>query len=89
MAGTRRRPWRSLTDPVVVGYQVERETKKAFDSIADNADMSGAAFLEAVMRHTVEAELTDQGIPSVGGAGSYAPGPGLSLATEQNRGDSR
>jgi hypothetical protein len=59
----RRLPRGTRLETVALGWKVERGSKRTFEAMAANADVSAAVFFEKVVDH-LEQELTLQGLPS-------------------------
>lgn len=59
----RRRPRGTRTDPIQVGWMIERSSKGTLDAIAKRAGVSSSAFLEELIGR-VAAGLDDRGLPA-------------------------
>ena len=58
-----RRARGNLVDPAVLGFEVERERRERFKTIASSSKLSAAVLFELVVDH-LETELTEDGVPT-------------------------
>lgn len=60
----RRRARGALEDAIQVGYIIEQKTKRDVRSVAEKLGISDSEMAEALLRHALDNDLNDQGIPS-------------------------
>lgn len=58
---TPRRPRGSVTDPIALGWKVQRENKDLFADLAAKAGLSGAALFDLMVENL---ELDERGLPA-------------------------